>query len=181
MGAAAVAVPPIPTARLHLVALPLPVLEALLARDRASAAALLDFPLPASWPGSDDDFLLGLRRDQLRADPDTAPWLLRAMVRRDARPEMLGRVGFHAPPDADGTVEIGYSVLPAYRRLGYAREAVTAALAWAAGQPAVRRLRASVAPDNAASRGLLERLGFVQVGTQWDERDGEELVLERAP
>lgn len=93
---------------------------------------------------------------------------------------MVGHVGFHARPDGEGLVEIGYSVLPAHRRQGYAREAVTALLGWGMAQPGVRRLRASVAPDNTASRGLLDSLGFRQVGTQWDERDGEELVLERA-
>lgn len=39
-------------------------LEALLAGDRASAAGLLDLPLPATWPTAADDFLLGRRRDQ---------------------------------------------------------------------------------------------------------------------
>lgn len=175
------AAPAVPTARLHLVALPLPVLEALLVRNLTGAAELIEFPLPAGWPDARDDFVLGLRRDQLRADPTELPWLLRAMVRRQPVPTMVGRIGFHAPPDRNGMVEIGYTVLAAYRRQGYAREAVTALLGWAAAQPGVRRLRASVGPDNTASRALLGSLGFVQIGTQWDDRDGEELVLERPP
>jgi RimJ/RimL family protein N-acetyltransferase len=40
----------------------------------------------------------------------------------------------------------------------------------------VRTLRASVAPDNDASLRLIGKLGFVQVGEQWDPDDGLELV-----
>ncbi len=161
--------------------LPLPLLEALVSGDRPAAQRLAGFPLPADWPTPGDEFVLTLRRDQLRADAGELPWLLRALVRRDPAPVMVGRIGFHAPPDADGMVEIGYWVLPGHRRRGYAREAVTAALAWAAAQPGVRRLRASVGPANVASLSLVRDLGFTEVGTQWDERDGEELVFERAP
>jgi ribosomal-protein-alanine N-acetyltransferase len=28
----------------------------------------------------------------------------------------VGRAGFHGPPDADGMVEVGYAVDPAFRR-----------------------------------------------------------------
>lgn len=159
----------------------MPLLEALVAGDRPAAQRLANFPLPAGWPTADDEFVLTLRRDQLRADAAELPWLLRAAVRRAPAPEMVGRIGFHAPPNDDGMVEIGYSVLPEHRRRGYAREAVTATLAWAAAQPGVRRIRASVGPAKVASLALVRSLGFTQVGTQSDERDGEELVLERSP
>ncbi len=47
-----------------------------------------------------------------------------------------------------------------------------AALAgWALAQPGCRRLVAHVLPGNVASRRLLERVGFTEVG-----RAGEELV-----
>ncbi len=34
---------------------------------------------------------------------------------------VAGRAGFHGPPDEVGTVEIGYSVAPDFRRRGRAR------------------------------------------------------------
>lgn len=43
----------------------------------------------------------------------------------------------------------------------------------------VRVFRASIAPDNVASRAMLQQLGFVHVGEQLDEDDGLELVFER--
>jgi RimJ/RimL family protein N-acetyltransferase len=47
---------------------------------------------------------------------------------------------------------------------------------WAA--PSVRVFRASIAPDNLASRALVESLGFVRVGEQMDPVDGLEWVFE---
>ena len=40
-------------------------------------------------------------------------------------------------------------------------------------------MRASVSPGNAASLSLIAGYGFTQVGEQWDEEDGLELVYER--
>lgn len=160
------------TARLDLVPLDLPVLEALLAGDLDRAGALAGVDVgPESFAG--DSYVLGLRRDQLRADPSSLPWLLRAIVDRTTR-RVVGRIGFHGPP-VDATVELGYAVAPAHRRRGIAVEAATAMLemARAAG---VRRCLGSFSPSNDASRAVLARLGFVHVGEQVDEIDGVEEV-----
>jgi len=77
-------------------------------------------------------------------------------------------------------LEIGYEVFPAYRRRGYAREAVLAMFDWAQRDPSVLRFRATVSPGNLPSRQLIAGLGFIEVGTQRDEDDGEETVFERA-
>jgi len=77
-------------------------------------------------------------------------------------------------------IEIGYEVFPQYRRQGYAREAVLAMMSWVRRDPAVLRFRASVRPDNAPSRALVAGLGFTEVGSQWDEEDGEETLFELA-
>ena len=37
-------------------------------------------------------------------------------------PTLVGAGGYFGPPDADGTVEIGYSVLPEWQRHGYATQ-----------------------------------------------------------
>ena len=42
----------------------------------------------------------------------------------------------------------------------------------------IHHFRASVAPGNARSENLIRKLGFVQTGQQWDDRDGLELVYE---
>lgn len=108
------------TARLDLHPLPLPLLEALLADDTATAAALAPFPVrPGAF--ADDRYVLGLRAAQLRADPSELPWLYRVAVLRDSG-AVVARGGFHAPPDVDGAVEIGYRVDEEHRRQGLATE-----------------------------------------------------------
>ena len=167
------------TPRLLLVPLPAPLVAALVAGDLAAAAALAPFPLDAST-FADDGHVLALRHAQLQADPAQEPWLLRAAVARAGQPsagQVVARGGFHAPPDEDGVVEIGYVVRPDARDQGLATELARGLLHWARLQGA-RRCRAGVRPDNAASLRVLEHLGFVRTGEQVDEVDGLELVHE---
>lgn len=170
----------IATSRLDLHPLPLPLIDALLAGDLVAAGALAPFAVgPESFAG--DEYVLRLRQAQLRADPAELPWLYRAAVLRD-RGEVVARGGFHAPPDAEGTVEIGYRVQPQWQGQGLATELAAGLIAWAREQGAARCL-ASTRPDNAASRAVMAKLGFVLTGEQLDEVDGLELVhtLELAP
>lgn len=75
-------------------------------------------------------------------------------------------------------VEIGYAVDPAYRRQGYARAALEVLLERAAREVDVRTVRATVSPDNAASQNLILQYRFAEVGEQWDDEDGLELIYE---
>ena len=125
-------------------------------------------------------WVAGIRDRQLEDDPSAAPWLLRGMRLRTPGGAMVGHIGLHGPPDADGVVEIGYTVFEAQRRQGYAEEAVRGLLRWAGDRPGVRTVRASVGPDNAASLALVAKLGLVETGRQWDDEDGEEIVFERS-
>lgn len=75
-------------------------------------------------------------------------------------------------------VEVGYAIDPAHRRQGYARAALRELLDRAARDPAVRTVRATVGPDNLASRNLIVQYGFIEVGEQWDDEDGLEIIYE---
>jgi ribosomal-protein-alanine N-acetyltransferase len=162
------------TARLDLHPLPLPLIDALLSGDLETADALAPFSVrPSSFER--DDYVLGLRQAQLRADPTELPWLYRAAVLRD-RGEVVARGGFHARPDDEGAVELGYRVQPDWRRQGLATELAGGLIGWARSQGAARCL-ASTAPGNAASQDVLARLGFVRTGEQMDEIDGLEWVF----
>lgn len=66
--------------------------------------------------------------------------------------------------DALEDVDIGFALLPAYRRGGYGREAAEATLAYARDVLGLPRVAAIVSPDNEASIGLLERLGLRRDG-----------------
>lgn len=81
---------------------------------------------------------------------------------------MVGDACFKGFP-ACGMPEIGYGILDGYRGQGYATEAVGALCRWALGQPHTRGIEAETAPDNAASRRVLEKLGFVPSGETGEE------------
>jgi RimJ/RimL family protein N-acetyltransferase len=163
---------------LSLVPLSLDLMRALQRGDRESAQQMAAYRLPEDWPEGMES-VLRFRIALAQAQPDSLPLLLRAMVLRADPEVVVGRIGFHGPADDTGMLEIGYEVFPAYRRRGYAREAVVAMFGWAQRDPAVLRFRASVSPENEPSRNLVTGLGFVEVGTQWDEEDGEETIFER--
>jgi RimJ/RimL family protein N-acetyltransferase len=166
---------PIVTRRLELVPLTPPLLRAVAGRDLAEVERRLGAPVGTGWEAG---VPARLRLAQLAADPSQQPWLVRAIVASAPR-RVVGSVGFHAPPDDDGRVEIGYDVVASERRQGFAREAITALLDWAWGTGRARTCVASVAPHNAPSLALVRSFEFRHVGQQIDAIDGLELVFER--
>lgn len=172
-------VPPIRTARFELVSMSMRFMRLLLAREVDEAAAEIGAAVPAGLPDQLDNFLQ-FRIADLEVDASAQPWLGRAIVltEPDGSRRIIGTAGFHAPPDEEGRVEVGYRVEPAYRRQGVATEVVKALFDWAAREHGVRRFRASVSPLNAPSLAIIRRFGFRQVGVQVDDIDGEELVFE---
>lgn len=74
---------------------------------------------------------------------------------------VIGDLGTKGVVDERGRVEIGYGLSASFRRQGYGGEAVGALVSWLGTQPGVRAVTAEVEVGNDASRGLLERLGFV--------------------
>ena len=71
--------------------------------------------------------------------------------------------------DTDGATEIGYGISEGYQGRGYATEAVGAVVARALRQPVVTRVEAETAPDNKASRRVLEKCGFKPSGVVGEE------------
>jgi RimJ/RimL family protein N-acetyltransferase len=72
--------------------------------------------------------------------------------------ELVGCAGLR--PYRDGVLELGVHLRPAHWRRGYADELGRAVIAHAFGALAARALFAGHHPDNAASRGMLAKLGF---------------------
>jgi len=77
---------------------------------------------------------------------------------------LLGAGGYFGPPDAHGTVEVGYSILPEWQRRGYASEIVKLLAAHAFTFPQINRILAHTAEDNSASIKVLVRSGFHPAG-----------------
>lgn len=154
-----------------------------LAGEVAAAEALLGCSIDPAWFHDRD--IMEMRSRDLERDPTLLPWLLRGVV-LEAERQMVGYIGFHTRPGAEylatlspGGVEIGYTIFPAYRRQGFAREATLAMFDWAQREHGVSRFVASVSPENVASVRLIQSLGFQLVGGHQDETDGYEDIYER--
>ena len=86
---------------------------------------------------------------------------------------VIGSAGFKGAPDAAGTVEIAYGVLPSRQGQGYATEMAAALVALASKTAPIARVIAHTAdPENASTR-VLEKCGFACTGSVMDEEDGQ--------
>jgi len=175
---------PRPAQQVRIVHLTAPAFRALSGGDLAAASAASPVPLTPYFVGPEWRSVWHRRSVQVEEDPASAAWVTGVIWDERGR-VAVGRAGYHGPPDEAGMVEVGYAVDPAYRRRGYARAALEALLQRAAREPRVRTVRATISPDNAASYQLVAQYGFTEVGQQWDDEDGLEIIYEvdarRAP
>lgn len=128
--------------------------------------SLLGAEVAAPWPpplNDDDSRRWMIRLLETNPEPGWGMWYF--LLKRDGdRPVAAGNGGYKGPPTSDGTVEIGYSVVPAYQGLGIAREAIAALVARAFRDPRVQRVVAETMSDNVPSLRALERNGFLRAG-----------------
>lgn len=163
----------------RIVQLSAPTLAALAVGDLAAANQLAEVRLTPyfvepNWRGT-----WQRRAAQVVSDPTSQPWITGVVWDIDNQ-VAVGRAGFHGPPDSRGMVEVGYAIDPDFRRRGYARAALEYMLTRAAEDPQVSVVRATISPDNDASRSLIAAYDFAIVGDQWDDEDGLEIIYERA-
>jgi RimJ/RimL family protein N-acetyltransferase len=168
---------PASSKHVRFVELPSAAMTALLDGDLTRASAEAGVELTEYFVTGRARRLWRLRLGQLAADPASARWIVRAAVAEPGG-AVVGHAGFHGPPDEAGIVEIGYSVSPEFRRQGYARAMLAELLRRAAAEPTVRTVRATISPGNAASLATISGFGFAEVGEQWDDEDGLELIFE---
>ncbi len=152
--------------RLALVPATIALLDAELASP-AQLASLLGAVVPEGWPpGEYDRPAIEFFRARLAAEPEAAGWLSWYALLRvpSGRPVLVGAGGFLGPPDRDGVVEVGYSILPAYAGRGLATELVRALVSHAGSAASVRKVIAHTTGDNAASLAVLRKAGFTFMG-----------------
>lgn len=152
-------------------------LRAMMDGDLAAASNVQGRELPSFF--LEEKWLWEIRLHQIETSPDDAPWLVRAVVLHPGD-AVVGHAGFHGPPDEAGMIELAYTIAPEHRGNGYAHAVLKALLDEATASPDVTTARATVSPDNAASLAVIHRGQFTQVGEQWDEVDGLELVFEKS-
>lgn len=103
-----------------------------------------------------------------KENPDKRVWYAVWAMRLKDSDMVIGNLSFKGLDD-NGTVEIGYGISPEYEGRGYMTEAVTAMAKWAVTQPGVLRVEAETDPDNAASRKVLLKSGFLPNGIMGEE------------
>ena len=156
----------IPTKRLDLMPGTAAVLEAELGGP-TELAEVLGVEIPESWPPPlYDSEAIRWMLAHLEESSDWEEWGFRYFVLR--RPESdlglaVGAGGFKGPPTADGSIEIGYSILPENRRRGFASEAVEGLKDRAYSDARVECIVAETLPDLAPSIGVLHKTGFASV------------------
>jgi len=163
--------------RVRIVHLTAPVFRALADGDLRAANMVSPVPLSAYFAGPEWRPVWGMRSKQVEENPADTEWVT-GVIWDERQQVAVGRAGYHGSPDPSGMVEIGYAVDPAYRRRGYARAALEALLQRAAREPQVRTVRVTISPDNVASCRLASQYGFTEVGEQWDDEDGLEIIYE---
>ncbi|NRB72484.1 MAG: GNAT family N-acetyltransferase [Xanthomonadales bacterium] len=141
--------------------------EALIRADLEGPAALaagLGVAPPEDWPPAlHSRPVLEAVALQLR-DRAEMGWHVWYLVGREAHEGLVGVAGFEGRPDADGSVELAYSVLPAFQNRGYASEAVARLVQWAFSHQQVNRVTAETLPHLANSIRVLQRNGFRAAG-----------------
>jgi ribosomal-protein-alanine N-acetyltransferase len=134
--------------------------------DHARFGALLGAEIPEAWPPElyDEDARLWTLR-AVEASPHDEGWWAYYVVLDEGGPRrVIGLAGYKGPPQDDGTVEVGYGILPAHQRRRYATEAVAALLERAFAFAAVTRVIAETLPHLTPSIGVLEKSGFTCIG-----------------
>ncbi|HTJ81680.1 MAG TPA: GNAT family N-acetyltransferase [Polyangiaceae bacterium] len=153
------------TARLELVPVTVPLVEAVLGADRPCAERILGAACPEAWPNRalvERAFYASL--EAIRSDPDRRLWGDRVMITRDGPRRVVGSVVFHGAPDDSGTVEVAYGVEEDSQRKGYATEATLASVEWALFEAGCVVVRAATPPWHSASQKVLERCGMSRTG-----------------
>jgi RimJ/RimL family protein N-acetyltransferase len=141
-----------------------------------SIAAGLGVAAPVDWPPEHNDAATREWMRELLEDypdePGCGTWYVVAHNR------LVGVCGFKGPPNADGEVAIGYSIVEAEQRKGVAVEAARMLVALAFRDPRVNVVVAETLPVLVASQKVLARNGFVHVGGYLDPDEGQVMRFE---
>jgi [ribosomal protein S5]-alanine N-acetyltransferase len=136
--------------------------------DREAFASSLKAIVPKEWPPDQitpevvEEFIGKMKTGNRKIW--SFYWLLR---QKDSEPTLIGSGGFFV--HENGTLEIGYSILPEYQSKGYATEAVRSMLIWASSTLKKECVIAHTYPRLKASIRVLEKNGFLFKGKGQEE------------
>jgi len=130
--------------------------------------------LPVSWHGA---FTRERARDWI-GERDREAATLIVVEKATANP--IGLVTLFETPSGDGMeMRLGYLLAEASWGMGFATELVDGLVRWCRVQPTIRSLAGGVAPNNPASKRVLEKNGFLpsEVASEGDREEILRLIL----
>lgn len=159
----------IETATLQLIPCGLEHLEAIM-RDKKELGQMLNVKIADGWPEFPESILHVYQ--MLKSDPASPEWGYHVFIHTKDQ-TLVGEGGYKGKPNEDGVVEIGYAIVPEYRRRGLALEAARGLASQAFSHPEVSIVQAHTLPNGTASINVLKKLGMKFMGTVDDPEDGE--------
>lgn len=156
--------PPLHTGRLELIAATLPLIETE-AAGTADLSTALNAEIETWPPPGNDENSLQWSVEKLRAQPEHVGFHIWYVILIDGHHrKLVGLVAFKGPPDEQGTIEAGYSILERYQRRGIGTEATRAIMRWAFEDPRVKQITAETLPELEASVKVMKGCGMKFLG-----------------
>ncbi|MCA1703613.1 MAG: GNAT family N-acetyltransferase [Actinobacteria bacterium] len=164
----------IETPRLRLIPCELRHFEAILTDQRQLEQMLgvIVFDDGFDFPGVADIEAMRFLYEYLKANPDALGWWTYLFVHAEDK-VLIGPGGYKGKANEAGTVEIGYAIVPAYRRRGLATEAAQGLIDHAFAHARVKRVDAHTLAERNASVRVLEKVGMKFMGAVDDPDVGE--------
>ena len=130
---------------------------------------LLGVMVAEDWAGFPE--ALPVIRAGYEKHPQAQRWGALFFVEPNAR-ALVGLGGFKGPPSADGVVEIGYAIAPAFQKQGLATDAVAQMLQRAFAEPVIQAVDAHTLGERNGSTRVLEKSGFEKIAEVVDPGEG---------
>jgi RimJ/RimL family protein N-acetyltransferase len=137
-----------------------------------SLSEILQAEFTYGWPPPDNnEKTMEWFFNQIYDNPHHRGWLIWYFIQiQNGKRYVIGNGGFTGPPNAQGEVECGYSILSPLHGNGFATEAIGGLVNWAFAHKQITRVLARTKPGNAASIKVLQNNGFVETG--YDHKNG---------
>ncbi|MBN2590340.1 MAG: GNAT family N-acetyltransferase [Sedimentisphaerales bacterium] len=128
-------------------------------------ASLLNTQVEPGWPPGEYDrnaqeFFCNRMKEDGTSGIGWYIWYAIRQAKNETPSLLIGAGGYFGPPNKDGIVEIGFSVMPSQQNKGYATEIAKALIENAFNDNRVDKVIAHTTNHNKASYKVLEKSGF---------------------
>lgn len=120
------------------------------------------FTLHQGWPTPDTYDIMPIVKAALERQGGPTGFEFWMIVDHESQ-MVIGDIGFHGPPDEEGSVEIGFGLVEDYRGRGYGFEALCALFDWLKQKEEVKVIEANCLIDNEPSKKILQKARLIEV------------------